>query len=229
MEARSAANNGSIAQFVAFLNYLTDTYLMYAASAIAANTVCRSAFGAAAPLFTTYMFDALGVGGGASLIGGVACLLAPVPFIFYKYGEPIRRRSKFAPTPNKNEKEKEEEVPPEQEERMEEEEIDGGRDEADFVESSDSDKRLDAGKEKEEYEDPNADDRSSIAESDKEVETGGGVIRAPLRAHTRRAKDVEGIRRSFSSQQSRVSSLREVTVQEPARRFALFPRKEDFF
>jgi len=85
--------------FVAYLNYLTDSYLIYAASALAANTVCRSAGGAAAPLFTQYMFNALGVGGGGSLIGGVAVLLAPIPFIFYKYGEGIRKRSKFAPTP----------------------------------------------------------------------------------------------------------------------------------
>ncbi|KAF2767953.1 MFS general substrate transporter [Teratosphaeria nubilosa] len=84
--------------FVAYLNYLTDSYLMYAASALAANTVARSACGAAAPLFTTYMFDSLDVGGGGSLIGGVACLLAPIPFIFYRYGEPIRKKSKFAPT-----------------------------------------------------------------------------------------------------------------------------------
>lgn len=88
--------------FVAYLNYLTDTYLMYAASAVAANTVCRSAAGAAAPLFTTYMFDALGVGGGGSLIGGIAILLMPIPFLFYKYGRAIRERSKFAPTPKKN-------------------------------------------------------------------------------------------------------------------------------
>ncbi|RDW57651.1 hypothetical protein BP5796_12452 [Coleophoma crateriformis] len=86
--------------FVSYLNYLTDTYLVYVASALAANTVARSAAGAAAPLFTQYMFDALGVGGGGSLIAGVACLLAPIPFIFYKYGEPIRKRSKFAPTEN---------------------------------------------------------------------------------------------------------------------------------
>ncbi|TVY82140.1 Citrinin biosynthesis cluster MFS transporter mrr1 [Lachnellula suecica] len=84
--------------FVAYLNYLTDAYIMYAASALAANTVCRSACGAAAPLFTQYMFDALGVGGGGSLIGGVAVLLAPIPFVFYRYGEPIRKRSRFAPT-----------------------------------------------------------------------------------------------------------------------------------
>ena len=74
---------------------------MFAASALAANTVTRSAAGAAAPLFTQYMFDALGVGGGGSLIGGVATLLAPIPFVFYKYGEPIRKRSKFAPTSDK--------------------------------------------------------------------------------------------------------------------------------
>ncbi|KAI1074846.1 MFS general substrate transporter [Whalleya microplaca] len=84
--------------FVGYLNYLVDTYLMYAASAIAVNTVCRSACGAAAPLFTNQMFDALGVGGGGSLIGGVAALFAVIPFAFYKYGERIRIRSRFAPT-----------------------------------------------------------------------------------------------------------------------------------
>ncbi|KAG4439235.1 hypothetical protein IFR05_005273 [Cadophora sp. M221] len=89
--------------FVAYLNYITDSYLMYAASALAANTVCRSAAGAAAPLFTQQMFTALGVGGGGSLIGGVAVLLMPIPFIFYKYGGPIRERSKFAPTQDPDE------------------------------------------------------------------------------------------------------------------------------
>ncbi len=84
--------------FVSYLNYLTDTYLMYTASAMAANTICRSACGAAAPLFTNQMFKAMGVGGAGSLIGGVAVLLAPIPFMFYKYGERIRIRSRFAPT-----------------------------------------------------------------------------------------------------------------------------------
>jgi hypothetical protein len=74
---------------------------MYAASAIAANTIARSACGAAAPLFTNQMFDALGVGGGGSLIGGVAAVLAIIPFWFYKYGKAIRIRSKFAPTKEK--------------------------------------------------------------------------------------------------------------------------------
>lgn len=99
--------------FVAFLNYVTDSYLMFAASALAANTVARSACGAAAPLYTQYMFNALGVGGGGSLIGGIAVLLAPIPFIFYFKGGAIRRKSKFAPTPDTpNEAEKN--VPEEQ-------------------------------------------------------------------------------------------------------------------
>ena len=97
--------------FVGYLNYLTDSYLMYAASAVAANTVARSAAGAAAPLFTQYMFDALGVGGGGSLIGGIACLLAPIPFIFYKYGGPIRKRSRFAPTNDDGPKKESQQVP----------------------------------------------------------------------------------------------------------------------
>lgn len=73
---------------------------MYAASAIAANTIARSACGAAAPLFTNQMFSALGVGGGGSLIGGVAALLACIPFLFNRYGKQIRIRSRFAPAPD---------------------------------------------------------------------------------------------------------------------------------
>ncbi|KAK5062779.1 hypothetical protein LTR84_004854 [Exophiala bonariae] len=97
--------------FVSWLNYLTDTYLMYTASAMAANTICRSAAGAAAPLFTQRMFDVLGVGGGGSLIGGIAILLAPIPFIFYKYGEPIRVKSRFAPTPSASSNDEEKQNP----------------------------------------------------------------------------------------------------------------------
>lgn len=89
--------------FVGYLNYLVDAYLMYAASAIAANTIARSACGAAAPLFTNQMFSALGIGGGGSLIGGVASLLAIIPFLFYKYGKQIRARSKFSRTKDKQE------------------------------------------------------------------------------------------------------------------------------
>lgn len=88
--------------FVSYLNYLVDTYKQYAASAIAANTVIRSACGAAAPLFTNQMFAALGIGGGGSLIGGVAAVLAVIPFLFYKHGRKIREKSRFAPVDDGN-------------------------------------------------------------------------------------------------------------------------------
>jgi MFS transporter, DHA1 family, multidrug resistance protein len=84
--------------FVSYINYLIDTYLMFAASTMAANTVARSACAAASPLFTQYMFDTLGFGGAGSLIGGVAVILVPIPFVFWRYGKYIRQRSKFAPT-----------------------------------------------------------------------------------------------------------------------------------
>ncbi|KAF4998107.1 hypothetical protein FGRMN_3404 [Fusarium graminum] len=82
--------------YVAIINYLTDTYAQCAASVIASNTVARSAGSAAAPLFTAQMFTALGVGGGGSLIGGVALLLTFIPFIFFWYGARIRRKSRYA-------------------------------------------------------------------------------------------------------------------------------------
>lgn len=53
--AGSLLCTGIVLIFVSYLNYLTDTYLMFAASAIAGNTVCRSALGAVAPLFTEQM------------------------------------------------------------------------------------------------------------------------------------------------------------------------------
>ncbi|GAA6008917.1 hypothetical protein JCM10207_004025 [Rhodosporidiobolus poonsookiae] len=83
--------------FISFLSYLVEVYLMYSASALAANTIARSAFAAAFPLFITQMFSALGVGWGCSFWGFISLLLAPSPFLFYRYGWLLRKRSRFAP------------------------------------------------------------------------------------------------------------------------------------
>lgn len=71
--------------------------MMYAASAIAVNTVVRSATASSALLFTKQMFGALGIGGGGSLIGGVGALLAVMPFTFYRYGRRIRAEVQESP------------------------------------------------------------------------------------------------------------------------------------
>ncbi|KAJ7927029.1 major facilitator superfamily domain-containing protein [Mycena leptocephala] len=83
--------------FISFLSYLVDTYLAHAASAFAANTFCRSLVAAAFPLFTVQMFSRLGVNWACTLLGGVGLLLAPSPFLFYKYGVRIRANSEIAP------------------------------------------------------------------------------------------------------------------------------------
>jgi DHA1 family multidrug resistance protein-like MFS transporter len=74
------------------------TYFRSAASAIAANTFLRSLAGAGFPLFSQYMFAALGVNWAGTLLGCVAAVLVPIPVIFYIYGHKIRERSAFAPT-----------------------------------------------------------------------------------------------------------------------------------
>lgn len=81
---------GMVIVFIAVFNYLIDTYTVFAASALAANSVLRSLFGFAFPLFTQYMFDDLGIHWASSIPAFLALACVPAPFIFYKYGAVIR-------------------------------------------------------------------------------------------------------------------------------------------
>lgn len=122
---------GIMTIFLQALNYLIDAYLMVAASAIAANTFLRSFFGAGfrkyspfllpgmrtnmkTALFATQMFHNLGVQWAGSLLGFLAVAFMPIPFLFYIYGERLRKTSSYAPTdfgkkPNANDEENREE------------------------------------------------------------------------------------------------------------------------
>lgn len=91
---------GIFSIFLSLLNYLVDAYLMFAASAIAANTFMRSLFGGIFPLFATYMFNGMGIQWAATLLGCVALVLVPMPIVFYVFGKKIRAKSKFAPAPD---------------------------------------------------------------------------------------------------------------------------------
>ncbi|KAK6607733.1 MFS multidrug transporter [Botrytis cinerea] len=79
------------------INFLVDTYALYAASAVSANTFLRSIFATGFPLAAGPMFRAMGVGPAMSVLGGVATVAIPVPFLFMKYGVTLRKKSKFAP------------------------------------------------------------------------------------------------------------------------------------
>ena len=82
--------------FLSIMNYLIDSYTIYAASVIAANSVLRSTFGAVFPLFTTYMYRNLGIHWASSIPAFLALVCVPFPFLFYKYGAVVRRKCKFA-------------------------------------------------------------------------------------------------------------------------------------
>ncbi|CAN9440322.1 unnamed protein product [Alternaria sp. RS040] len=91
---------GIFSIFLSLLNYIVDAYLMFAASAIAANTFMRSIFGGIFPLFATFMFNGMGIQWASTLLGCVAAVLVPMPVVFYIYGKKIRGRSTFAPAPD---------------------------------------------------------------------------------------------------------------------------------
>ncbi|KAJ9650227.1 hypothetical protein H2198_010465 [Neophaeococcomyces mojaviensis] len=83
---------GMLAAFMPIQTYLVDAFTVHAASAIAANTVLRSLAGAFLPLAGPKMYAALGLGWGNSLLAFVALLISPIAFVFYKYGEVIRKK-----------------------------------------------------------------------------------------------------------------------------------------
>ncbi|KAL2869344.1 MFS transporter [Aspergillus lucknowensis] len=87
---------GMVLVFLSIMSYLIDTYTIFAASVLAANSVLRSIFGAVFPLFTSYMYNDLGIHWASSIPAFLALACVPFPFLFYKYGKPIRLRCKYA-------------------------------------------------------------------------------------------------------------------------------------
>ncbi|AEO63142.1 uncharacterized protein THITE_120949 [Thermothielavioides terrestris NRRL 8126] len=73
--------------------YLVDAFgTEGAASALAANTVLRSLFGALLPLAGPPLYSALGLGWGNSLLAFIALAFVPIPWLFFKFGERLRAR-----------------------------------------------------------------------------------------------------------------------------------------
>uniref|UniRef100_A0A0B7KHD1 Major facilitator superfamily (MFS) profile domain-containing protein n=1 Tax=Bionectria ochroleuca TaxID=29856 RepID=A0A0B7KHD1_BIOOC len=81
--------------FMALLNYLTDAYDIFAASANAAASCCRSLLAVVLPLATSRMFDDLGISGACALLGGLSAGMCVIPFVFIWKGPVIREKSKF--------------------------------------------------------------------------------------------------------------------------------------
>ncbi|OAQ73260.1 major facilitator superfamily transporter [Pochonia chlamydosporia 170] len=81
--------------FMTLLNYLTDAYEVYAASANAAASATRSCLAVVLPLATKAMCDKLDISGACAVLGGLSAAMSVIPFIFLWKGQAIRNRSRF--------------------------------------------------------------------------------------------------------------------------------------
>ncbi|EXJ89742.1 hypothetical protein A1O3_02809 [Capronia epimyces CBS 606.96] len=88
---------GTVLGFQCTQTYIVDAYPRYAASAIAAAVVLRSLAGFGFPLFAPYMYQALHLDWGNSLLGFIAIGLGiPAPLLLWKYGRLLREKSTYA-------------------------------------------------------------------------------------------------------------------------------------
>lgn len=76
--------------------YLIDMYLVNSNSAVAACVCVRSLMGGGFPLFANAMYKKLGTEWATSLLAFLCVALAPIPLLFWKYGQKLRSMSRFA-------------------------------------------------------------------------------------------------------------------------------------
>ncbi|KAH8891154.1 MFS general substrate transporter [Thozetella sp. PMI_491] len=87
---------GCVLVFLSCMNYLLDSYTIYAASVLAAGAMLRAFFGFAFPLFTKQMYQNLGIHWASSIPAFLTLLCLPFPFAMVKYGEVLRMKCKYA-------------------------------------------------------------------------------------------------------------------------------------
>lgn len=79
--------------FIYATNYLAGSYTVYAASALAGNSIVRYGLAGVLPLAGDKMYSTLGAHWAGTMLALIELVLIPIPFIFYKYGHHIRLRS----------------------------------------------------------------------------------------------------------------------------------------
>ncbi|OTA65176.1 major facilitator superfamily transporter [Hypoxylon sp. EC38] len=87
---------GTLLVFTGIFTFLVDAYPLYAASALAANSFARCTFAAAFPLFGIQMYQKLGYQWGSSLLAFLTVAMMPFPYLFFRYGKQIRKKSRYA-------------------------------------------------------------------------------------------------------------------------------------
>ncbi|KAI1366395.1 major facilitator superfamily domain-containing protein [Xylaria arbuscula] len=89
---------GTLLVFNGVFTFLVDTYPLYAASALAANSFLRCSFAAAFPLFGRQLYQAAGYQWASSVLAFITLALMPLPYIFFHFGKRLRQRSRFTAT-----------------------------------------------------------------------------------------------------------------------------------
>lgn len=86
---------GDLIIFGPLLNYLADSYGVFAASAMAASSSSRSVIGAVLPLASYPMYGELGIAWATTLLACLTLVLSVTPFVFMRYSQALRDRSRF--------------------------------------------------------------------------------------------------------------------------------------
>lgn len=86
------------AMYVASYEYIIDSYGGHAAIALASITMMRYLIAGSMVMAARPMYENIGVHWTMTLLGCIAAVLTPGPYLLKKYGKEIRRRSKFATT-----------------------------------------------------------------------------------------------------------------------------------
>ncbi|KAL6811994.1 MFS general substrate transporter [Trichoderma sp. SZMC 28015] len=87
---------GCVLVFLSCLNYLIDSYTIYAASVLGASAMLRAFFGMAFPLFTDQMYDNLGIHWASTIPAFLTLACLPFPFVMLKFGQTLRLKCKYA-------------------------------------------------------------------------------------------------------------------------------------
>jgi len=86
------------AMYVSSYEYIIDSYSEHAAIALASITMMRYLIAGGMVMAARPMYEGIGVHWTMTLLGCVAAVLTPGPYLLWKYGKELRRKSPYAKT-----------------------------------------------------------------------------------------------------------------------------------
>lgn len=87
---------GTIMIFISSYMYIIDSYEVYAASALTFATLARYIIAGGMTVVGIPFYKNVGVHWTLTILACLSALLAPMPYVFYKYGHLLRKKSRFA-------------------------------------------------------------------------------------------------------------------------------------